>query len=840
MGMHYRSESSSSLTNEQIDNNFRHLTGSKSITGSYAISGNLLPSDPSGSLGSNEQSWKDLYLSPDSIVFASGSVSHTLSYPIEPWQQTPDEMVDEVVIHNTQTEFFEDVFSNIHPDSLNPENEYYNFRNTPIQYSRELPLYGPTTSSNFPLGVANSMVSWWYSKRNLLNNGGGFSIGIKDIKIGADWLDRSRHYATDRLFLSGSYSGSIGHLQNANPKYGLTVKTSVLWDKTRPHLFTFSNQAGRNMGGANFAIASYAHPNGPQNIRSYYYNLLVSGSAYEIDPATSKQVLNDLEPPPYDDGDILVRIWNDNVTYFSYFAKLEYDSRNVVHYNISQSQDPLSNNDKIYYQSSINPGRVKLINHYSMSENLASTSPQIDYWKRYGYDYNSIDPFISSSDLCLSLRVIAGTYVDHPYEPKYNNITTNANPYGNVPKSVQQSNFVWRGSIVPNGVVASGSGKIALHNTGQYGNQLPIPTVVSGFHHPLYEDPVTGMAMINASASLVGTYPDGAFSSEMMWKDMGFYPPYTGSFFQQMGQYSFAYGYNHLEKVTPFGNCSFNASNTGGWTEIQPIIPLTTAHYPTSASHFWITSSYSNNALTFRKPNDRVGSPSLYTLPFVVTASFVPTIYNSDSVFSNNRTVDLSGSNLTFNASNGETFAVNADPSSQITVTGLTTSSYSTLIGYNSSSGLLSSTGITNNPNAYFYSTGSTNDNSEVTNDIKLELGLVYDYDNGINLDNSIYEVNTAGKYYINVNGTLGEDSEPSSNGLGWWKVALQVNGTTVAESTAKQSEVGDHYGGLDLMYVGDFSVSDTIQLLSDTSPSSATSSISNTTYRFSAEYLGA
>ena len=87
--MHYRSESSSSLTNEQIDNNFRYLTGSKSITGSYAISGSLLPVNSSNSLGSNEQPWKEVYLSPDSIVFVSGGVSHSTSFPLETYVYNP-------------------------------------------------------------------------------------------------------------------------------------------------------------------------------------------------------------------------------------------------------------------------------------------------------------------------------------------------------------------------------------------------------------------------------------------------------------------------------------------------------------------------------------------------------------------------------------------------------------------------------------------------------------------------------------------------------------------------------------------------------------------------------
>jgi hypothetical protein len=81
MGITYRSEKGSPLTIEELDNNFRHFTGSRSITGSLTVSGSVTTADASGSLGSNEQPWKDLYLSPDSIVFTSGSISASLSYP---------------------------------------------------------------------------------------------------------------------------------------------------------------------------------------------------------------------------------------------------------------------------------------------------------------------------------------------------------------------------------------------------------------------------------------------------------------------------------------------------------------------------------------------------------------------------------------------------------------------------------------------------------------------------------------------------------------------------------------------------------------------------------------
>ena len=831
MGMHYRSESSSSLTNEQIDSNFRHLTGSKSITGSYTISGSLLPVNSSDSLGSNEQPWKEAYLSPDSVVFVSGGVSHSTSFPLETYVYDPQ-------------------YGTYYPDDagVNLEIDWDAYRTVPTENFPELqgfniytpeviitPPSGSPGGSTYPNG-ANGLGGWWtYQGVSTYDNGGGFGVSFGRVLLGSEWLDRSRHYGTDGYNNSGSaVSGSKGHWQDKHsPRSAIVGKSSVMFDNTYPRLWQFSADAGW----WGFGRSTYAQTNGQaqaggiggttfgtEKNKVYYYNLLVSGSAYEIDPVTGEQVLNDLEIPPYDDGDIIVRMWNDNLPYWSYWSKLEYGEENVIHYNVSESNDPLGGPFPIFHQSSSNPGRIKLINNYKSFDTTNKKWNRFGWSKiyEYAYDYNPVDPFISSSNLMLSLKMMAGPYIHNPLKANYWNYP----PSHVLNSGFQLSKTKWG----PTANHVQGSSRIHLYNKKQYGSAIP------GSSDGRYYINTSSLApATNERAGLDGVYPTGAWSSQMKWNELDELP---GS------GYSLAYGYNRLFTAHPFGDCGINAGQGQTWAQIHPIIPLTTAHYPLSASHFWITSSYSNGTFAFRKPNDRVGSPSLFTLPFIATASLSPyTIYNANSTISSNRTIDLNGFDLTFSASNGETFNINASSSSEISITGLSLSNAQTLLGYNTSDGTLSIVSTTSMSKAvqpYYYSTGSTNDNAEVTNDIKLELGLVYDYDNGITLDNSIYEVNTAGKYYINVNGTLGEDSEPSSNGLGWWKVALQVNGTTVAESTAKQSEVGEHYGGLDLMYVGDFSVSDTIQLLSDTSPSSATSSISNTTYRFSAEYLGA
>ena len=343
MGMHYRSESSSSLTNEQIDNNFRYLTGSKSITGSYAISGSLLPVNSSNSLGSNEQPWKEVYLSPDSIVFVSGGVSHSTSFPLETYVYNPQygTYFPENIEYNLEIDW--DAYRSLPTEDFS---EFEGF-NTYVNDVVITPPSGSPGGSTFPNGV-NNLGGWW-NRTSILDNGGGFGLCYGRVLLGSEWLDRSRHYGTDGYNNSGSaVSGSIGHCQKGHePRWAITGKSSVMFDNTYPRLWQFSADTGF-MG---FARSTYAQTNGQAQVTSnnygtqknkvYYFNLLVSGSAYEIDPTTGEQVLNDLEMPPYGDGDILVRMWNDNLPYWSYWSKLEYGEENVIHYNISESNDPL-------------------------------------------------------------------------------------------------------------------------------------------------------------------------------------------------------------------------------------------------------------------------------------------------------------------------------------------------------------------------------------------------------------------------------------------------------------------------------------------------------------------
>ena len=75
----------SALTIEELDNNFRHFTGSHEISGSLIvssslivsgamyISGSIIPSQETSTLGTFDNPWEELFVSSDSIKFVSGS-----------------------------------------------------------------------------------------------------------------------------------------------------------------------------------------------------------------------------------------------------------------------------------------------------------------------------------------------------------------------------------------------------------------------------------------------------------------------------------------------------------------------------------------------------------------------------------------------------------------------------------------------------------------------------------------------------------------------------------------------------------------------------------------------
>ena len=84
----------SALTIEELDNNFRHFTGSHSISGSLIvssslivsgamyISGSIIPSQETSTLGTFDNPWEELFVSSDSIIFVSKSAAETITSSI--------------------------------------------------------------------------------------------------------------------------------------------------------------------------------------------------------------------------------------------------------------------------------------------------------------------------------------------------------------------------------------------------------------------------------------------------------------------------------------------------------------------------------------------------------------------------------------------------------------------------------------------------------------------------------------------------------------------------------------------------------------------------------------
>ena len=158
MGITYRSEKGSPLTIDELDNNFRALTGSQSVTGSMTVSGSVTTVDASGSLGTSEKPWKDLYISNNSLVISDGTVSASIQYPLGLLGQT---------VGNPNT------------GSYNP-NYLDNGGGMTLQFSQSVTytsgstitgsvLYGITTEANRGNPVSASIAKYIFSKRDIHN-----------------------------------------------------------------------------------------------------------------------------------------------------------------------------------------------------------------------------------------------------------------------------------------------------------------------------------------------------------------------------------------------------------------------------------------------------------------------------------------------------------------------------------------------------------------------------------------------------------------------------------------------------------------------------------------------
>ena len=71
----------SALTIDELDNNFRHFTGSHTVSGSVTvsgsinISGSIIPTEETATLGTEAHPFKELFVTDSSIIFVSGSTT---------------------------------------------------------------------------------------------------------------------------------------------------------------------------------------------------------------------------------------------------------------------------------------------------------------------------------------------------------------------------------------------------------------------------------------------------------------------------------------------------------------------------------------------------------------------------------------------------------------------------------------------------------------------------------------------------------------------------------------------------------------------------------------------
>jgi len=82
MALTFRGIKGTALTINELDNNFRHFTGSHHVSGTINISGSIIPyGSGTYDLGSSTNPWKDLYLSSASLKLLDGAGGEqTLTY----------------------------------------------------------------------------------------------------------------------------------------------------------------------------------------------------------------------------------------------------------------------------------------------------------------------------------------------------------------------------------------------------------------------------------------------------------------------------------------------------------------------------------------------------------------------------------------------------------------------------------------------------------------------------------------------------------------------------------------------------------------------------------------
>jgi len=80
MALTYRNVKGSALTIDELDENFSYFTGSHAITGSLYVSGSIIPLEASGTLGTADAPWKEIFVEGGTIYFISGSNSGSMGW----------------------------------------------------------------------------------------------------------------------------------------------------------------------------------------------------------------------------------------------------------------------------------------------------------------------------------------------------------------------------------------------------------------------------------------------------------------------------------------------------------------------------------------------------------------------------------------------------------------------------------------------------------------------------------------------------------------------------------------------------------------------------------------
>jgi len=253
-------------------------------------------------------------------------------------------------------------------------------------------------------------------------------------------------------------------------------------------------------------------------------------------------------------------------------------------------------------------------------------------------------------------------------------------------------------------------------------------------------------------------------------------------------------------------NMSFQVSKTAPFTY-------------TNSGSFLISSSISDNEITFNKLD---GSSFTLTIPSATT------FYKNDSSLTSNRTVDLDGNSLTFDADNGESFTINLDNGATVKIPNLLSASPGDVLGYNTSTGQLSylSSSEFTNVGAYTYVPSTGDSNSQISGSVQLRLtdaDAIYGGSSFPTVASSEITIQQNGVYKIEYNAIISGSTSGTSNS--WWSVQLKLDQSGSisypVSNYAVKSNLEPYYGSVHLLYVGSLGTGDTISFIGNTTDTS-------------------